>query len=396
MFLPGGRAGPNSLMELFYTEQQKLLRTTTREFSERELEPRAADVDRDEAFPAEQFRGLAGLGLLGLTLPEAAGGAGGGYRDMLVVVEELAAACGSTSTAYITHISLAGQAIAQFATEDQLQRWIPAMASGDRIGAFALTEPGTGSDALMLSTSAVADGDQYVLNGSKTFITNGEVADIFVVFVTHDRALRYRGISAIVVERGAPGFSVVPQHGKMGMRGSGTCELVFEDCRVPKANRLAGEGDGYSVALKTLDSSRVSIAAQCVGLARGAFEAARDYAGQREAFGGPIAQKQAVAFMLADMATEIDAARLLTFRAASLVDEGLPHTVESAMAKLYASEAAGRAAHSALQIHGGSGYFRPSKVERIYRDQRVTEIYEGTSEIQRLVISRALTAGQAR
>jgi alkylation response protein AidB-like acyl-CoA dehydrogenase len=242
----------------------------------------------------------------------------------------------------------------------------------------------------MLSTTAVQDGDDYILNGTKHFITNAEAAEIFVVFVTHDRALRYKGISALVVERDTPGFSIVPQHGKMGMRGSSTAELVFDECRVPVANRLGEEGEGYSIALKTLDSSRVSIAAQCIGLARGALDAATTYATQRVAFGGPIAEKQAIAFMLADMATEVDAARLMTYRAAALVDEGLPHGVESAMAKLYASESAGRVAHKALQVHGGTGYFQPSIVERIYRDQRVTEIYEGTSEIQRLVISRAL------
>lgn len=383
-------------MQPFYTEQQELLRSTVREFAANEVAPFAADVDAEERFPARQMEGLANLGLLGLSIDEAAGGAGGGYRDLMVVLEEIGAVCGSTSTVLATHISLSAQTIARFADDDQRKRWIPDMAAGRRIGAFALTEPGTGSDALMLSTTAVQDGDDYVVNGTKHFITNAEAAEIFVVFVTHDRALRYRGISALVIERDTPGFSINPQHGKMGMRGSSTAELLFEDCRVPVANRLGEEGGGYSIALKTLDSSRVSIAAQCVGLARGALDAAVAYATQREAFGGPISDKQAVAFMLADMATEVDAARLMTYRAASLVDEGLPHGVESAMAKLYASEAAGRVAHKALQVHGGTGYFRPAVVERIYRDQRVTEIYEGTSEIQRLVISRALIEGATR
>ena len=377
-------------MQPFYTQQQELLSNTVREFAANVVAPLAVEVDSEEKFPARQMEGLAELGLLGLGIDEAAGGGGGGYRDLMVVIEELGAVCGSTSTVYATHISLSAQTIAKFGDDGQLRRWIPDMAAGRRIGAFALTEPGTGSDALMLSTTAIRDGDDYVLNGTKHFITNAEAAEIFVVFVTHDRALRYRGISALVVERDTPGFAINPQHGKMGMRGSSTAELVFDDCRVPVANLLGEEGQGYSIALKTLDSSRVSIAAQCVGLARGALEAATTYATQREAFGGPISDKQAIAFMLADMATEVDAARLMTFRAASLVDEGLPHGVESAMAKLYASEAAGRVAHKAVQIHGGTGYFRPAIVERIYRDQRVTEIYEGTSEIQRLVISRAL------
>jgi acyl-CoA dehydrogenase len=377
-------------MQPFYTEQQELLKSTVAEFAVNEVAPYAADVDSEEKFPKRQMEGLGELGLLGLSIAEEAGGAGGGYKDLMVVLEEIAAVCGSTSTVLATHISLSAQTIAKSGNEDQLRRWIPDMAAGKRIGAFALTEPGTGSDALMLSTTAVQDGDDYVLNGTKHFITNAEAAEIFVVFVTHDRALRYKGISALVVERDTPGFSIVPQHGKMGMRGSSTAELVFDECRVPVANRLGEEGQGYSIALKTLDSSRVSIAAQCIGLARGALDAAITYATQRVAFGGPIAEKQAIAFMLADMATEVDAARLMTYRAAALVDEGLPHGVESAMAKLYASESAGRVAHKALQVHGGTGYFQPSIVERIYRDQRVTEIYEGTSEIQRLVISRAL------
>ena len=377
-------------MQPFYTEQQELLKSTVAEFAANEVAPYAVEVDAEEKFPKRQMEGLGELGLLGLSIAEEVGGAGGGYKDLMVVLEEIAAVCGSTSTVLATHISLSAQTIAKAGDEDQLRRWIPDMATGKRIGAFALTEPGTGSDALMLSTTAVQDGDDYILNGTKHFITNAEAAEIFVVFVTHDKALRYKGISALVVERDTPGFSIVPQHGKMGMRGSSTAELIFDECRVPVVNRLGEEGEGYSIALKTLDSSRVSIAAQCIGLARGALDAATTYATQRVAFGGPIAEKQAIAFMLADMATEVDAARLMTYRAAALVDEGLPHGVESAMAKLYASESSGRVAHKALQIHGGTGYFQPSIVERIYRDQRVTEIYEGTSEIQRLVISRAL------
>jgi len=381
-------------MQPFYTQQQELLKATVNEYAINEVAPLAVEVDAEEKFPRKQMEGLGDLGLLGLSISERAGGAGGGYRDLMVVLEEIASVCGSTSTVLATHISLSAQTIAKNGDEYQLRRWIPDMAAGKRIGAFALTEPGTGSDALMLSTTAVRDGDDYVVNGTKHFITNSEAADIFVVFVTHDKTLRYKGISALVIERDTPGFSIVPQHGKMGMRGSSTAELVFEDCRVPINNRLGGEGQGYSIALKTLDSSRVSIAAQCIGLARGALDAAISYTTQREAFGGPLTEKQAVAFMLADMATEVEAARLMTYRAAALVDEGLPHSIESSMAKLFASESAGRVANKALQLHGGTGYFQPSTVERIYRDQRVTEIYEGTSEIQRLVISRAVIDGE--
>ncbi|MEX0761180.1 MAG: acyl-CoA dehydrogenase family protein [Dehalococcoidia bacterium] len=377
-------------MKPLYTEQQEMLTATAREFAQRELAPKAAEVDENEKFPREQFQGLAELGFTGLTLDETHGGAGGAYRDMMVVLEEVGAACGSTSTVLITHVSLGSQTINQAGSDDQKQRWLPALAAGEKVAAFALTEPQTGSDALGLQTVARLDNDEYVVNGTKLFCTNGAEADVFVVFATTDRSAGYRGISALVIERGTPGFTVNPQHGKMGMRGCATAELVFEDCRVPKGNLLGEQGGGYRIALRILDSSRIMIAAQCTGLARGAFEAALDYSRQRKTFGKPIASKQAIQFMLADMATDIDAARLLTFRAASLYDAGLPHSREAAMAKVYASEAAGRVAGKALQIHGGVGYFRPSAVERIYRDQRVTEIYEGTSEIQRLVIARSL------
>ncbi len=367
-----------------------MLAATVREFAEKELAPRAVEVDERERFPHEQMKGLAELGLTGLTVDEQFGGSGGEYRDMMVVQEEIAAACGTTSTVLITHVSLGSQTINQFGNDEQKQRWLPGLTSGEKIAAFALTESQTGSDALGLATTITEDGDDYVLNGTKLFITNGGVADVFTVFVNQDRSAGYRGISAIVVEKGMPGFTINPQHGKMGMRGCETAELVFDNCRVPKSNLLGEPGGGYRIALKILDSSRIMIAAQCLGLAKGALDAALEYARQRKAFGSVIGKKQAIQFMLADMATELDAARLLTFRAASLYDEGLPHSKEAAMAKVYASEAAGRIAGKALQIHGGVGYFRPSVVERIYRDQRVTEIYEGTSEIQRLVISRDL------
>ena len=372
------------------TEQQELLRTTAREFARRELEPRAAEIDEAEEFPVDNFRGLAELGLCGLSIDESVGGAGGGYVDLAVVIEEIAAACGSTSTVYVTHVSLGTAAIARHGNKEQAARFVPALASGEKIAGFALTEPGTGSDALAMETTAELDGDDYVLNGTKTFITNGTHADTFVVFANTDRSAGYRGINALVVERGASGFSTNHLTGKMGMKGSATAELVFENCRVPVANRLGDEGRGYSVALSTLTTSRVSIAAQCVGLARGAYEAALEYARQRRTFGKAIGEHQAVAFMLADMATEIDAARLMTHRAGEIVDGGGDPVAESAMAKLYASEVLHRVATNAVQIHGGAGYFKPSKVERIYRDAKVTEIYEGTSEIQRLIISRSI------
>jgi alkylation response protein AidB-like acyl-CoA dehydrogenase len=382
-------------MQPFYNEQQTMLATTVRQFSAENLAPRADEVDEKEEFPIDQFRGLAELGLTGMTIPEEFGGSGGEYKDFMVVIEEVGAACGSTSTVLITHVSLGSQTIYHGGSDEQRQRWLPSLATGEKIAAFALTEAGTGSDALALETSLTrvknAEGkDEYVLNGSKLFCTNGAVADVFSVFTNHDKDAGHKGVTAVVVEKETPGFTINPQHGKMGMKGCATAELVFDNCRIPIENRLGEEGEGYKLALKILDSSRIMIAAQCLGLAKGALDAALSYSKQRNTFSKPIATRQAIQFMMADMAVELDAARLLTYRAAALYDEGLPHGKESAMAKLYASEAAGRIASKALQIHGGVGYFKPSVVERIYRDQRVTEIYEGTSEIQRLVISRAI------
>ena len=367
-----------------------MLAATVREFASEKLAPFADQVDEKEEFPFDQFKGLAELGLTGMTLPEKYGGSGGEYRDFMVAIEEIGAACGSTSTVLITHVSLGSQTIYQGGNEEQRERWLPSLSSGDKIAAFALTEPGTGSDALALETSLTRDGDEYVINGSKLFCTNGAVGDVFSVFTNHNKDAGHKGVTAVVVEKGTPGFTINPQHGKMGMKGCATAELVFDNCRIPTKNRLGDEGSGYKLALKILDSSRIMIAAQCLGLAKGALDAAISYSKERKTFGKVISARQALQFAMADMAVELDAARLLTYRAAALYDEGLAHGKESAMAKLYASEASGKIVNKSLQIHGGVGYFKPSTVERIYRDQRVTEIYEGTSEIQRLVISRAL------
>ena len=377
-------------MKPFYNEQQNMLAATVREFASEKLAPFADQVDEKEEFPFDQFKGLAELGLTGMTLPEKYGGSGGEYRDFMVAIEEIGAACGSTSTVLITHVSLGSQTIYQGGNEEQRERWLPSLSSGDKIAAFALTEPGTGSDALALETSLTRDGDEYVINGSKLFCTNGAVGDVFSVFTNHNKDAGHKGVTAVVVEKGTPGFTINPQHGKMGMKGCATAELVFDNCRIPTKNRLGDEGSGYKLALKILDSSRIMIAAQCLGLAKGALNAAISYSKERKTFGKVISDRQALQFAMADMAVELDAARLLTYRAAALYDEGLAHGKESAMAKLYASEASGKIVNKSLQIHGGVGYFKPSTVERIYRDQRVTEIYEGTSEIQRLVISRAL------
>ena len=377
-------------MNALLTEEERMLQATVREFAEGELAPRAAELDRSEAFPWENVRAMAALGLMGLTIPEAYGGAGATCAQLVLASEEIARSCAATSVIQLTHLSLGSEAIVRFGTEEQRRRYLPTLASGEHLAAFALTEPSSGSDAADIQTRAVRDGDDYVLDGSKTFVTNGPEADVTVVFAATDRQARSRGVTAFVVGKGAAGLTVTPQHGKMGMRASTTAELAFDGCRISAAERLGDEGDGLHIALSILDSSRITVAAQALGIGRAAFEAAARYAQQRQTFGKPIAEHQAVQFMLADMATRLDAARLLTRRAAQLKDAGESITKAAAMAKLYASEAAHFACDKALQIHGGYGYFSESLVERLYRDQRVTEIYEGTSEIQRILIARSV------
>ncbi len=377
-------------MDALLTEEERMLRASVREFANRELAPRAAEYDATETFPWDNVAQLSALGLMGLALGEEYGGAGASCAQLAVAIEEIARACAATSVIHLTHLSLAAECVARYGDDAQRSRWLPSMAAGETLGAFALTEPSSGSDAGDMQTRAVRDGDHYVLDGAKTFITNGPEADLTVVFAATDPAAGRRGVSAIVVEKGAPGLAVMPQKGKMGIRASSTAELAFDACRVPAANRLSEEGAGFRIALSVIDSSRISIAAQAVGIGQAALDAATTHVRQRRTFGEPLAERQAVQFMLADMATRLDAARLLTRRAAQLKDAGLPINKEAAMAKLYASEAANFACDRALQLHGGYGYFRDSPVERLYRDQRVTEIYEGASEVQRIVIARAL------
>lgn len=383
-------------MDPWRNEEQRLLAGLLRNFAEQELAPLADELDTAEEFPHRQWAGLRELAMCGMLIPNVYGGSELGYRELVVVLEEIGAVCGSTSTVLITHTSLGSESINRFGDRSQHERYLPQLADGSSIAAFALSEPGTGSDALALTTTLKDDGDAFVLDGSKLFITNAEAAETFVVFANSDPSAGYRGVSAVIVERDTPGFAINPQHGKMGMRGSATGELVFTGCRIPKTNLLGDLGDGYRIALQIIDSSRITVAAQCVGMARGALDAAVAYARQREAFGKPIGANQAIQFMLADMQTELDAARLLTWRAATLYDNGAPYGTAAAQAKLYASEASGRIASKALQIFGGAGYFKPSTVERIYRDQRVTEIYEGTSEVQRMVIGREIIGDLGR
>jgi butyryl-CoA dehydrogenase len=375
-------------MNFELTEEQRLVRDMVRDFAQNELAPRAAEVDKTEEFPADNIRKMAELGLLGLPYPEKYGGGGGDYLSYAIAVEEVARACGSTALIFAAHVSLGCGPIFYFGSEEQKQTWLPRLLSGKGLGAFGLTEPEAGSDAGSTRTTAVRDGDCYVLNGSKMWITSGAIADVVIATAKTDPGAGTRGISCFLVEKGTPGFIPGKNEPKMGLKGSVTSALSFEDCRVPAGNLLGNEGEGFRQMLITLDGGRISIGAMALGLAQAALDHATAYARERRQFGQPIASFEAIQWMLADMATEIDAARLLVYRAAALKDAGRPFGKEAAMAKLYASETAERAAFKALQIHGGYGYSREYPVERIYRDQRLCSIGEGTSEIQRLVIAR--------
>ena len=375
---------------VFLTEDEQLLRLAVRELADKELAPRASRYDQNEEFPWENLRRMAEMGLFGLTIDEAYGGSGGTVRQLAVVIEELARGCGATSVIYIAHLALCAQYINRFGSERQKRELLTPLVSLDSVGAFALTEPGAGSDAASIRTSLSRVDGHFLLNGTKLFTTNAVEADTFVVLATRDPEQGTKVIDAVVVERDTPGFTINPQHGKMGMRGSSTAELLFEGCRIPEENRLGGEGAGWVQTMDVLNASRVGIAAQCVGLAQAAYEASVQYARQREAFGRQLSGFQSVQWTLADMATEIDAARLLVYRAASLLDDGAPFVTEASMAKLFASRVAVECADRAVQLHGGTGYFAPTTAERLYRDARVTEIYEGTSEVQRMIISRGI------
>ena len=375
-------------MDFALTEEQELFRKSVREFAEKEIMPRAHEIDQKGEFPWDIVRKMAELGLMGLPFPEEYGGAGGDAISYAIAVEEIARASGSVAITYSAHISLACTPIYLFGTEEQKRKYLIPMARGEKIGPFGLTEPGAGSDAAAIKTRAVLDGDEWVINGQKIFITNGSVADVVVIAAVTDPAKGKKGISNFIVEKGTPGFRVGREEDKMGLRGSVTSELIFENCRVPKENLLGKEGEGYKQFLITLDGGRIGIGAMAVGLGMAALEAAARYAKERVQFGQPIAEFQAIQWMLADMATELEAARLLVYRAAWLKDRGQRFTKEAAMAKLFASEAAVRACYKAIQIHGGYGYTRDYPVERFYRDARLTTIGEGTSEIQRLVIAR--------
>ncbi len=380
------------MSDLLLTEEEKMLQATLREFADRELAPRSKEIDEREKFSWEVWQGMASLGLTGVGIDPTYEGSGGGYRQMSIMAEEVARGDAAASVSLIAHLSLGTHTIYKYSSEEQKLRFVPPLARGEMLAAWALTEPGGGSDAASLETTATLRNGTYYLNGTKLFITNGDLAQYIVVFATQDKSLRGKGISAFILEKGVPGFEANKQQGKMGLRGSSTTELVLQDAQVPQANLLGEEGQGFQYAMEVLDSSRIIIAAQCVGISQAAFEAATRHAQQRHSFGKPIAQHQAIQFMLADMATDIHASRVMTLHAATLKDSGLPFINEASMAKLFASEAALRVTSNALQIFGGYGYFKDAPVERYFRDARVTTIYEGTSEVQRLIIARQVLA----
>ncbi len=368
------------------SETHEMLRQTCRSFAEKELQPIAAALDREHRYPTAQVARLAEMGLMGVAIPEEEGGAGLDTLAYAIAMEEISRGCASTGVIMSANNSLYCDPVLKFGTAAQKKAFLAPFAAGKKIGCFALTEPGNGSDAGAARTTAELHGDYWVLNGTKAWITNGYEASAAVVFATTDRTKKHRGISAFLVPMPTEGLSLGKKEEKLGIRGSSTCNLIFEECRIPRDNILGQEGEGFKVAMTTLDGGRIGIAAQAVGIAQAALEESVAYAKQREAFGGPIANLQAIQFKIADMALRIDAARLLTWRAAALKDQGVHYTTEAAMAKLAASETATFVAHQAIQIFGGNGYVSEYPAERHYRDARITEIYEGTSEIQRLVI----------
>jgi butyryl-CoA dehydrogenase len=377
-------------MKFELTQEQHLFREMVRDFAAKEVAPLAQRVDEEGIFPNRTIIKMGELGLMGVAIPTEYGGAGGDNVCYATAVEEIARACASTSVIMAVNNSLVADPLYKFGTVTQKQKYLIPLASGKMLGAFALSEPGAGSDAAGQQTTARRDGDAFVLNGTKSFITNAREADIVLVFATVDRHLRAKGVCAFIVEKGTPGFTITKVEKKLGIKGTSCCQLLFEHCRVPADNLVGEVGQGFKIAMATLDSGRIGIAAQAVGIAQAALDISLSYATERMAFDKPIASFQAIQWMIADIAHQTEAARLLTYRAAWLKDRGVRHTKESAMAKLFASETASRAATKALQIHGGYGYLYDFPAQRLFRDARVTEIYEGTSEIQRLVIAHQL------
>jgi alkylation response protein AidB-like acyl-CoA dehydrogenase len=381
-------------MDFRLTDEQRALRDMVRDFAAKEIAPHAQAFDEQGAIPKALLDKMAGLGLMGICVPSEYGGAGMDYFAYIIALEEVCKASASVGLAMTVNNTLYGEPLMRFGTHEQKLRWLAPAAKGERLGCYALTEPGSGSDAMALAATATPQDDGFTLTGTKLFITNGEIAAHAVIFATVDKARKHKGVTAFLVEKGAPGFSVAKKERKMGLLASDTCELVLENVHVRADQVLGNVGEGYKVAFSTLDAGRIGIAAQALGIAGAALDAAVGYAKRREQFGKPIAEFEAIQWMLADMAVEIEAARLLTYRAAALKAEGRPRfTREASMAKLYASEMANRVASHAVQIFGGSGYMKDYPVERFFRDARALPLYEGTSEIQRMVIARELLKG---
>ena len=372
------------------SENQQIIRKMVSDFAEKKIRQNVMEWDEQQYFPVEIFKQLGELGLMGVLVPENYGGSGFGYQEYVDVIVEIARVCGSIGLSVAAHNSLCTGHILAFGNEEQKQKWLPKLATAQWIGAWGLTEANTGSDALRMKTTAVLDGDHYVINGAKNWITHGKSGDVAVVMVRTGEAGSSKGISAIVVERGTPGFSAGKKENKLGMRASETTEMIFDNCRVPKENLLGVEGEGFKQAMKVLDGGRISIAALALGIAKGAYDAALAYAQERHQFGASISSFQGISFKLADMATEIEAAELLIRQAAYLKNNGMPVTKQSAMAKYYASEVSVKVATDAVQIFGGYGYTKDFPVEKFYRDSKLCTIGEGTSEIQKIVIAREI------
>lgn len=378
-------------MDFELTQDQKLVQEMVRKFAINELEPVASEIDRSREFPWKNIKKMAELGLLGVIIPEEYGGAGLDFLSLAIVIEEISKVCASTGVIIAVNNSLAAYPILAFGTEEQRRKYLPLLAKAEKIGAIGLTEPNAGSDVAGMESTAALDGDYYRLNGTKRFITNGREAGVCVIFAYTDKSKRHKGISAFIVDDGTPGFTKGEHEDLMGLRATGNCELIFEDAKVPKDNLLGEEGQGFKIAMHTLDVSRIDIGAQAVGIAQGALEAAVKYAKERKAFGKSIAEFQFIQGMIAEMATQIQAARLLVYHAACAKDKGVSRfSKEASMAKWFASETCMNAVRTAVQIHGGYGYTKDYAVERYYRDAKVMEIYEGTSEIQKIVIARSL------
>ena len=382
-------------MNLQLTDEQAMIQAMAREFAAEHIRPIAAEIDRDARFPHETVKRMGELGLMGIAVPERWGGAGADVVSYVVALEEIARACASHAVVMSVNNSLYGDPVLKFGTDEQRARFLKPVASGHVLGCFALTEPQAGSDASNQATTARRDGDHYVITGRKLFITTGREASFALVFAQTDREKARHGISAFVVEKGTPGFTVSKIEDKLGIRASDTAELAFEECRVPAANRIGEEGQGFRVALSAIDGGRIGIGAQAVGIAAGAYERAVAYARGRKAFGVPIGEHQMVQWMLADMATAIEGARLLILKAATLKDAGQPYGTAASMAKLFASEMAMKVTTDAVQVHGGYGVIKEYQVERHFRDAKITQIYEGTSQIQTLVIARAILGDRA-